>query len=121
MLHLPAAGIPVDFPDISPQCCKAKHRFYSHQPLTSFAIHPVSLFSDILNEVLRPGVRLPGWLPSFFGQSWQQPEVLQDVLLEVPIIGWRISEPLHKWITLVTNGSDLIMTWVKVASAITVH
>lgn len=33
MLHLPAAGIPVAFPDISPQSCKVKHQFDSHQPL----------------------------------------------------------------------------------------
>lgn len=45
----------------------------------------------------------------------------QYAVLKAPIIGWRISEPLHKWITLVTNGGDLIMTWVKVASSITVH
>lgn len=35
---------------------------------------------------------------------------LQYVLLKAPIIGWRTSEPLPKWITLVANGSDLIMS-----------
>lgn len=33
--------------------------------LTSFAIHPSSLFSDILNEVLRPGSPTP-WLIALF-------------------------------------------------------
>lgn len=40
--------------------------------------------------------------------DWKQR--VQYVLLKLPIIGWRISEPVPKWITLVTNGSDLIMS-----------
>lgn len=35
---------------------------------------------------------------------------LPYVLLKLPIIGWRISEPMPKWIMLVTNGGDLIMS-----------
>lgn len=46
---------------------------------------------------------------------------LQYMLLKVPIIGWRISEPLHKWIMLVTNGTGLIMSLVKAMGPITVQ
>lgn len=51
--------------------------------------------------------------PSYSGYSRLQSTAargLQDVLLREPIIGWRSSEPAPKWITLVTNGADLIMS-----------